>query len=214
MKARTAYGVLLSRRTCTFGVILAAHGAIVYAMADGFPDSSEILLPAIQAKIISQPRPLMRREAIPEPTMKRLRIEIPPPEIEVDLPAEQAITDVAIGTFAMEKEAPPPPSGHASKPAARHLIRARVGEDFPNADAFYPPASIRREEQGLVSVQVCIGLDGRLIEAPALAKTSGSARLDEAALKLARSGHYLAGSVDGTPVVDCLQLPIRFRLKH
>jgi protein TonB len=216
MQARIV-SALLSQRSVALGSIVAVHGAIAYAMANGLAyATSEIATPPVQTVIVPEiPRSLMQRESLPAPEMKRLRVEVPPPEVKIDIPLESnAITDVTTGMFAMmtEKKAPLP-SGPASKPALRYIIHARVSENFPNPDAFYPPASIRREEQGLVGVQVCVGVDGKLLDMPSVAKTSGSARLDEAALKLARSGRYLAGSVDGVPIIDCMQLPIRFKVK-
>jgi TonB family protein len=176
----------------------------------------EIVVPPIQTEIIQEiPRRLMERQPLLAPEMKHLRIEIPPPDIEIDVPidAPNAIAGVITGASTMESQVKPPPSGPALKVAPRYIIHARVGRDFPNPDAFYPPVSIRREEQGLARVEVCVGPDGALVEEPSVVNTSGSDRLDEAALKLARSGHYLAGSIDGLPIVDCLQLPIRFRVR-
>ena len=65
-----------------------------------------------------------------------------------------------------------------------------------------------------MGVKVCIGPDGKLSDEPLVVQTSGSVRLDQAALKLAQSGQYLAGSIDGESITDCLQLPIRFRVKN
>jgi len=218
MKARISNAALLSQRTAALSTIVAAHGALVYAMANGMAHAtSEIIMPAIHAEILPEnPRPLMQREPVPVPEMKQLRVTIPPPDIEIDIPvdASNAITGATTGAFMMEEKAAPPPSGSAAKPALRYIIHARVGQHFPDPDAFYPPTSIRHEEQGVVGVQVCVGVSGTVIEEPLVVKTSGSARLDEAALKLARSGHYLAGSVDGMPIIDCLQLPIRFQIKN
>jgi hypothetical protein len=49
---------------------------------------------------------------------------------------------------------------------------------------------------------------------PALAQPSGSQRLDEAALRLARagSGHYRPTTENGAPVNACYSYRIRFEL--
>ncbi len=64
-------------------------------------------------------------------------------------------------------------------------------------------------------VAVCVGPDGKLTEEPTIAKTSGSPRLDEGALKLAKaaSGHYKPATEDGKPIAACDKLGIRFQLK-
>jgi len=64
-------------------------------------------------------------------------------------------------------------------------------------------------------VQVCVDRAGRLTADPVIAQSSGSARLDEGARKLARagSGHYRATTEEGRPVNDCYGFRIRFDLK-
>jgi TonB family protein len=72
------------------------------------------------------------------------------------------------------------------------------------------------EEQGNVTVQVCVDGKGRLTSDPTTLQSAGSPRLDEGALKLARagSGHYRATTEDGQPVNSCYPLRIRFELKN
>ena len=64
-------------------------------------------------------------------------------------------------------------------------------------------------------VSVCIDPNGKLSGEPSLATTSGSPRLDEGALKLAKagSGHYKPATEDGKPVAACTKFGIRFQLK-
>jgi Gram-negative bacterial TonB protein C-terminal len=64
-------------------------------------------------------------------------------------------------------------------------------------------------------VRVCVDDNGRLASDPLIAQTSGSARLDEGALKLARagSGHYRTTTENGRPVSYCYPLNVRFELK-
>ena len=58
--------------------------------------------------------------------------------------------------------------------------------------------------------------NGKLTEEPTLAQTSGSARLDEGALKLAKaaSGHYQPGTEDGAPATLCNVFKIKFELRN
>ena len=51
-------------------------------------------------------------------------------------------------------------------------------------------------------MHVCVGPNGKLTEAPTIAQSSGSPRLDEGALKLATagSGHYQPATEDGKPI--------------
>jgi TonB family protein len=65
-------------------------------------------------------------------------------------------------------------------------------------------------------VRVCVDPKGRLTAAPSILKGSGSGRLDEGALKLARagSGKYSATTEDGQPVNSCYSFGIRFQLRQ
>ena len=88
-----------------------------------------------------------------------------------------------------------------------------MGKNFPNSDDYYPAASIRLEEEGSANVRVCVGPNGKLAETPTVVNSSRSARLDEAAIKLAKAGRYVAGSIDGVPSTDCFPFRVKFELK-
>jgi TonB family protein len=90
------------------------------------------------------------------------------------------------------------------------------GAGFPETADFYPSVSIHLGEEGISTVRVCVDAKGRLTSEPTTVKGSGSARLDEGALKLARagSGHYRATTEDGQPVDSCYPIGVRFQLKR
>jgi TonB family protein len=99
-----------------------------------------------------------------------------------------------------------------------HIVQRLAGgpgTGFPGTAEFYPSHSIRLAEEGISTVQVCVDSRGRLTSEPATVKGSGSQRLDEAALKLARagSGHYRATTEDGQPVNSCYAFGVRFQLR-
>jgi protein TonB len=103
-------------------------------------------------------------------------------------------------------EAPP-------RPVSR--TPAGPGKGFPATEDYYPQASRRLEEQGVVVVSVCVDPSGKLSGEPSVATSSGSPRLDEGALKLAKagSGRYKPATEDGKPVAGCNKFGIRFQLK-
>jgi TonB family protein len=63
-------------------------------------------------------------------------------------------------------------------------------------------------------VSLCVGPDGKLSAAPTVSKSSGTASLDEAAVKYAQatSGHWKPATEDGKPINKCNQLPVKFKL--
>jgi len=101
-------------------------------------------------------------------------------------------------------------------PAKVNRVLGEPGKGFPNTADFYPSASIRLDEMGVVVVRGCVDSTGRLTSDPTLVQSSGKPRLDDAALKLARagSGHYRATTEDGKPVSSCYAFGIRFDLRN
>lgn len=95
-------------------------------------------------------------------------------------------------------------------------VQGGPGSGFPNPDDYYPTLAKYREVQGTSTVRVCVDVHGRLTSDPATLQGSGSALLDEGALKLAKagSGHYRASTEDGRPVNSCYPFRIRFQLKN
>jgi TonB family protein len=85
-----------------------------------------------------------------------------------------------------------------------------------NPDDYYPPGSIRREEQGSPVVQVCVGRSGKLMQEPVVTDTSGFPELDGAAIKVAYATRYAAGTDEGGIALakSCLKFRVQFLLKN
>ena len=202
-----------SRRTGVVFVIVCFHAVVLTVLATAF----------VNPKIDPLPPPTKIVDVVPEPSPPRP----PPPEIG---PPVMDTASVDPGPLlppipAPEPQAPtgdgaisqPPPGTAVS--AAAHMVTRIIGgpeRDFPDTGNFYPPSAIRLGEHGVVSVRVCVDSQGRLTAEPALAQSSGSARLDDGALRLARagSGRYRATTEDGRPVSSCYPVRIRFDLKN
>ena len=207
-KAVAAYApadpTFFSRRSAAVIAILALHAVIIYLLTVGIVHRmGDAPPPVINTRFIDDVHP----SAPPPPLAGPQLIELPVP----DFPQVQAGPD---SITVPEKQNPPP------SPAPPSITVQRVpggpGTGFPNTADYYPAAAIRLREQGGVAVQVCIAASGRLTSDPAIAQSSGSARLDAGALALAKagSGHYRPTTEDGRPVSSCFPLRIRFELKN
>jgi len=129
------------------------------------------------------------------------------PEIVIDEPPEiRTISEVV----ARSKEPGPP----EVKEAVSRVLGG-PGKGFPNSDDYYPAAARRLSEQGSATVQVCVDKEGRLTANPTVTQSSGSARLDGGALKLAKagSGHYRPTTENGLAVSSCYGYRIKFDLR-
>jgi len=198
-----------TRRVTVFGIILALHILVIWMIASGVARRIiETVAPPIQTDIIEEVKERETPPPPPPPEFERPPVEVPPPEVSIDIPVETTSTAITDVTDRPVPRAPPPP------PAPRNVVKAKMGKNFPNSEDYYPAAAKRLSEEGSITVKVCIGPTGKLAEEPTVVQSSGNARLDEGALKLAKAGRYVAGSVDGQPSTDCFPFRVKFELKN
>ena len=200
-----------TRRAAIFAAILGLHVLVLWVVASGLARRIvETVAPPIQTDIIEEVKERDTPPPPPPPEFERPPVEVPPPEVSIDIPQDvqqsTAITDVTDRPVPM---APPPP------PTPRQVKKASIDQKrFPPSEEYYPAASKRLGEEGSPTVKACIGPNGKLSEDPTVSASSGSARLDEAAIKYAKAGRYIAGSVDGQPTTDCVVFRVKFELKN
>jgi TonB family protein len=201
-----------SRRTTILLLILCLHALLIYSLASGFARRVIKIVeppPDMNAVFIDTVRPREALPVAPDPNLNHRPIAlsksdlptIPPIEVPVDphelVSEQQRMLEVSL------------------RPKTIARILGGPGQGFPNTDDYYPSSSRRLGENGVTTVRVCVDSNGLLRADPTIAQTSGSARLDEGALKLARagSGHYRATIQDGQSVSDCYPFRIRFALR-
>jgi protein TonB len=200
----------MTRRGAVFLIIIALHLFVIWALATGLARRAiELVAPPIQTDIVEDVKKEDLPPPPPPPEMERPPVEVPPPDINIDVPAET--TSTAITDVTNKPVAAPPPVAHAA--VAATAIGA--GKGLPATDDYYPQSARRLGQEGLVAIKLCVGPDGKLSEAPSVIKGSGTASLDEAAIKWANasSGHWKPATEEGKPITKCSQLPVRFQLK-
>lgn len=193
-------------------LVASLHAAVFCGFAVGLgPRISKFMVGPITAQIIERHERADPPPA-PRPRITPARIEVPPqeamPSIEAD-PAAMSITEGAPAD-------PPDAERRAPEPKVVNRVQGGPGVGFPRTDDFYPDASRRAGETGIATILACVDGKGRLSVDPAILQSTGSARLDESALRLARagSGHYRATTEDGRPVNACYPFRIRFELRN
>jgi periplasmic protein TonB len=198
-----------SRRTTVSVLIVSLHALVIYGLASGMARQVLEAVPdRIQITFMPKPTPRYLPPPPLETGIKQLRLKSAPSELTMDVHLDPV-------TIA-DQPAQPPEQPLAPQPP--HLVSRVIGgpgPGFPNTADFYPEAARRLSEQGSSSVHVCVDGGGRLTAAPTIARASGSARLDQGALKLARagSGHYRATTEDGNAVSGCYSFGVRFELR-
>ena len=200
----------LTRRGAVLIVIVALHIFIFWALATGLARKAiEVLAPPIQTDIVQEEQKKFEPPPPPPPTFEKPPVEVPPPDVTIDMPVETTQSTAITNVTTKHVEAAPAPKAPGVK------TPAGPGKGFPNSEDYYPQASKRLGEEGMAVVGVCVDPSGKLTGAPTIAKSSGSARLDEGALKLATaaSGRYKPATEDGKPVSACNSIGIRFQLR-
>src|SRR5215469_16022648 len=204
----------LTRRGIVFLTIVALHVFIAWALATGLARRAiELVAPPIQTEVVEEVKKEDQPPPPPPPQMERPPVEIPPPDVAIEVPQETQTTAIVDVTDKPVPKAPPPPPAPVAK---KVQVAPRPGKGFPSSEDYYPPASKRLGEEGSANIHVCVGPNGKLTEDPTLAQTSGFPRLDEGAVKLAKaaSGHYQPATEDGQPVAACTVFKIKFELRN
>lgn len=88
-----------------------------------------------------------------------------------------------------------------------------MGQGFPAVSDYYPEAARAMGLEGTTQVLVCVGTDGKLLQKPTIATSSGRVVLDEGGLEFAEvgSGNYQPATKDGQPVASCGILSVTFQ---
>ncbi len=152
------------------------------------------------------PQPQSREQAI--------HVDVAPPIVEIEAPRvdngwQVTPTVPDLGPVAIDPGlgtiAPPPVANGPTRTA-----RLDAGATQPA----YPPSARRLGEEGKVVLEVSIASDGKVL-AVRLLQSSGSTRLDEAAIDHARRRwHFTPALKDGTAIASTRSITVHFQLAN
>jgi protein TonB len=200
-----------SRRTGVLVGIIAFHILLLYGLVSGLARKVvEVVAAPLQTDLIEEIKPEDKPPPPPPPQMERPPVQVPPPDVVIDIPMESTTTAISNVT---DRPVPPPPP--VAAPVERKAVRVAPKLDVrrsPSTDEFYPASARRAEIEGVTTVRACVGPDGRVAGDPTVTNGSGTASLDEAAVKWARRARFAPGTEDGTAVEMCTQFNVRFKL--
>ena len=226
--AATADGVLnpTQDRLVVLG-ILALHGAAFWALLQVeavrqvvqqvAPIFVSLIVPAeplpMPKPVLPPPKPLPKMQPLqkpaPAPLIAAPLAPTPAPEafiVPIDPVPPTPPTAVAAPAAVAEAAPPPPPS------APRQLPDSAV-QFLQLPEVLYPRASQRQGEAGLVIVRAYVGTGGGAPHSVQLEKSSGHARLDQAALAAVHKARFKPYAEKGQPVEGWALVPIRFELE-
>lgn len=189
-------------------LVLGAHLAVAFLLwrtsvprGDAPPAAIMVnLVPAVRPERVSRPEPVQRRANTPEPARPRA-VARPRPAVEEALagPAERAIA---------APESLPPAPLPAPTPVTAPLFNA---DYLHNPAPVYPYQSRRTGEQGRVVLRVLVSAAGGA-EKVEIQTSSGSPRLDQAALEAVRAWRFVPARQGEQAVEAWVAVPINFKL--
>jgi protein TonB len=198
----------LSRRGIVFVAIVLLHVFLIYAFASGLAHRIvEAVAPPLQTTIIEE---VQKHDVAPPPPPLRLErppVEIPPPEVTIDLPAETAISDVTekhAEPVAAQSPRPPPPPEPVTAPFGRAGY-------LNNPPPQYPALAARLKWEGTVLLRVRVLSNGK-VDAVEVAKSSGHKVLDEQAMETVRTWVFTPSKRGATPIDGWATVPIEFKV--
>lgn len=141
-----------------------------------------------------KPRPRRQPDPVPQPMLAA--------------PAESPAPAVEVPVVPVVREAPPAP------PAPVSVSQPRFDADYlTNPAPAYPPLSRRMGEEGKVVLRVHVEPNGSPSQVE-VKTTSGSPRLDQAALDAVRRWRFVPAKRGDEPVAAWVLVPIVFNLKN
>lgn len=220
-----------SRLLPTLAVVTLAHGALLWWATSVLSRPAEVVtLPVMMGLLVSQapvtqpeplpmqpeppkPKPLVKPRPVPvppAPTAPRSEraVTAPPPEP----PAPAAMDKQATAPTPATAAAPPAPAQASKEPAEPVIPPRSDAAHLSNPAPVYPAVSRRLGEQGRVLFDVYILPDGSVGEIR-LKRSSGFARLDEAALEAVRQWRYVPAKRGDQPIPFWYVQPIDFAMR-
>lgn len=185
------------------GVISAAALTLAmgYLFANGIGVNITSLIPDPITYIpLPEPTAADPPPPMPQSLDTRMDIRLPADPIDINLPTF-VTAETVIGTL----DSQPPTAGVDGPGAGVAPPRAPVRtapKMLPAASPHYPDSEIRKHNQGVTQLEVCLDTAGRVTSA-SLAGSSNHPVLDRAALSWVRDRKFIPAKVDGVPQPVC-----------
>ena len=201
-----------SKRTLAFVLVVIIHALFFWVLASGLGAKMvQTVMGPVETKIIEELPDDDAEPPPPPPDIEQPPPYVPPPEVTIETITQTAPTNTITTTQVRPvQQAPPPPApvkaaGVTTKPSTQ-------GRGARITQPEYPPASRRAGEAGTVQLKCYVQETGKCTEV-SVVKSSGFARLDEAAVKeVQRNWKFVPGKEDGKPVAAWHTFAVTFRL--
>ena len=211
-----------TQRRAVVAVVVGLHLATVWALLQlhAVREAAEQISPMLVSWLPTPAPPE------PEPTKSEPPKVVPKPKVTPAAPAP-VVTSTAPPTPDAIVAPPPPevmpapapptievaPSAPVAEAPAPKLLPDSAVKYLEEPRVEYPRLSQRAAEVGLVVVRAYIGASGGLPHSVQVERSSGYARLDQAAVSAVKKARFMPYAEQGQPVEGWALIPIRFELE-
>ena len=194
--------------------VITLHGIVLYALLQMNVIKLPVELPLLQVELLTPPAPeLPKPEIVPPKPRPMEKRPVPRPEQEVAQLAIPAEAPVAAPAIEVPAVPPAPTFAPMAPPAPPAPSKPRFDADYlDNPKPVYPYVSRKLKEEGRVVLRVQVAANGLPISVE-LHASSGSERLDQAALETVRRWKFIPARLGNEPVAASVRVPIVFSLK-
>jgi len=205
------------------GVVLGAHAAIGLLLVAARSVAPQLLDNPLIVDLLPPPEPPRLEAAKPPPMVSSQPKHQPPrtpqpPAITASTnavaPSSPSVAPSTTTSEAAPVAAPSTPHPAAPPPAHEPVTPARFDAAYlRNPAPPYPSAARRMNEEGKVILSVRVSPQG-IAEQIEVKTSSGSVRLDDAAINTVRNWKFVPAKRGDTPVESWVQVPIAFKLEQ
>ena len=213
-------------------LVLLAHAVVIYVLAtqNAMDEVQKITVKPMVVSLITQlapkpellpviepPKPVVE----PKPKLKKLAEKIRP----IETPTERLVEAT---TEQIKEEKPTPQADKVPEPVLaktasvqkvvedvaknEEIVPPRFGVSYlSNPAPDYPPMSRRIGEEGRVLMKVLVTAEGSAAQVE-IEKTSGSERLDKAAMAAVKQWRFIPAKKNNQPLSAYVLVPIKFAL--
>jgi protein TonB len=196
------------RRVTGLVVTVALHIVLIYALIHGLARKIvEVVAPPLETKIIAEVKPPQPEKPPPPPPKLETPPPpfIPPPEVNIQIPVQQAPTITAVSPT-------PPPAPAPMVPTPAPVTTPPVVLASSCEKPEYPAAARRANETGTVLLSFLIDANGRVVTSK-VERSSGSRRLDEAAREGLGLCKFRPAIANGAPTQAWARIEYVWRLE-
>lgn len=209
----------ISKRTW-YAIIAVAilHVLLGYALISGLAIKAvKVITGPLETVNIEEQAPPPDEPPPPPPKLEDIPPYVPPPDVQIETsapPPPTITTQTAVPQPQPTVTAPPAPPAPPAPAAVPGTPPQAIARTFTVSEDDYPDASRRAGEEGVTSVRVTVGTDGR-VKACSVTNSSGFSRLDERACQIAeRRWRFRPATENGQPVEATITRNYRWQLRE